>query len=547
MDLLIENAKVVDGTGNPWYEANVEIRHGMIVKISASDLSSRCKRINAGGLVVAPGFIDVHTHSDFCLLKNPRLNHKISQGVTTEVIGLCGFSGGPVGDEFVDEFRQFVAPLFGGEEIIIEWRSLGEFLDQLERQGVGPNVASFVGHSAIRIAAMGAENRKPSETELTKMKQLLVQSMLDGAFGLSSGLMYPPGTYALTDELIALCREVSKFGGTYASHIRSYQDRYEQAAEEAINIGRTAKVSVIISHIQSNSRKFWGKSFEVLRMMNEARQNGVDVVGDVHPYLAGSTLLTQLLPYWASSGGVKALLSRLSDSEQRKKVRKDMEKSTDWDNYSRNLSWSDIKIAQYPANPKYEGLTLQQIARLRERDPYETVFDLLVESNCEATMILFMCSEREKIFTMRHPLTMIESDCLATYPGRGKPHPRSYGTFPLFLGEYVRRRKIVPLETAVRKLTSLPAQRLGIHDRGIIAEGMWADIVIFDEEKIKDMASYDDPHQYPEGIRFVIVNGKIVLDDGVPNELIPGRALRHEVTPHEKNREPAQQRRRIHA
>lgn len=520
-DLIIRNGRILDGLGNPWYRGDVGIKDGVVKKIGVIREGAK-ETIDAEEMVVCPGFIDMHSHSDFALLVNPRAESKILQGVTTEVIGNCGVSAAPIKDETIDLSKDYSNTILGflKDYQDWDWRGFGEYLDKL-REGVVVNVVPLVGQGTIRIAVMGFDKREPKEKELAEMKELLNQAMNEGAFGLSTGLIYPPGCFSKTEELIELVSVIKDYEGIYFSHIRGESHTVIAALKEAITIGERAGVSVEISHHKAAGKQNWGKVKETLKIIEEARERGLDVTSDQYPYMAGSTGLSALLPDWVHEGGVKRLVERLKDWQTRERIREDIEgDSLSWWNPIKATGWGNIMISAVGGekNRELEGKSIEEIAKLWDKDGFDVLFDLLVEEESSVQMVLFMMSEDDVITVMRHPTTMIGSDGAALSRegplSKGKPHPRSYGTFPRILGKYLREEKVLTLEDAVRKMTSLPAQKLRLRDRGVLKEEYKADIVVFDPEKVKDRATYTDPHQQPEGIIYVLVNGKIAVEEG---------------------------------
>jgi len=532
-DIIIKNGHVVDGAGNPWYKADIGINEDRIARIARLDLEKATMVIDAKGLVVSPGFIDMHSHSDLLLLINPKAESKIHQGITTEVIGNCGGSAAPLNDLLKTELKK-TTPLLEEAKLELDWSTMKEYLGRLEGQGVALNVAPLVGHENIRTLVIGFESREPTQAELRKMKKALSQAMEDGAFGMSTGLIYPPGCYAKTDELIELSKTVAKHGGIYTSHIRGEGDELISSVKEAIQIGEKAALPVEISHHKAGGKANWGKVKRTLKIMQRARARGVDVTCDVYPYTAASFGLSAMLPPWAYEGGLPKFLERLNDPETRKKMRKEMQTGTaNWSSPLRAAGWDATHIARSRLHKDYEGKTIEEIVKAKKMDPFEFVFNLLIEENMSVNVVRFAMSEDDVRTVVKHSEAMIGTDASALAPygvlGKGKPHPRAYGTFPKVLGKYVREEKLLRLEDAVRKMTSLPAQKLGLRDRGLIAEGMKADISIFHPDKVADKATYNDPHQYPEGIEYVLVNGKVVIKMGEHTGTLAGEALRKSI------------------
>ncbi len=528
-DISINNGIIVDGTGNPWYKGNIAIKNGYIADISRHRKFKADVLIDASGLIVAPGFIDMHSHSDYTLLVNPYAESKIMQGVTTEVIGNCGSSAAPVKGEIAIKRMKRRLKNYG---LNLSWRSFGEYLELLQRQGISINIAPLVGHGQIRICVMGYEARAPTENELEEMKKLLDESLKMGAFGMSTGLVYPPGRFAKTEEIIELCKVISKYDGLYATHIRGERETIVEAVKEAVKIAEKAKVKLQISHHPAKIGG-WGKSKITLKIIEEARSRGVDVACDLHPYIAGSTGLSTLLPPWVQEGGLEKIMERLRDFKLRKKIIEDMIEEPipgpgPCGLVKRNM-WDKIILVSCKRNRVLTGKSIKEIAELRGIDPFNAYFDLLLEEETAGSIIGFYYNEDDIRRVLLHQCSMIGSDGYAISPKepftKSMPHPRSYGTFPMIIRKYVKgvkrndlwydsAAKILRLEDAVRKMTSLPAQRLGLHDRGLIEKGFWADIVIFDFANIMDTATYLHPHSYSKGIKYVIINGDFAVFEG---------------------------------
>ncbi len=522
-DILIKNGKVVDGTGNPWWKADVGVRDGKIARIGDLSQATGTKTIDAEGLVVTPGFIDIHNHSDRTILVNPKAESMIRQGVTTMVIGQCGSSGGP------------------NEE-----RTFGEFLAEVRQQGAATNLAPFIGHGSLRGYVMGGDDRPPTSEEMAKMKSVVDEAIrVDGAFGLSSGLAYSPGMFAETEEVTELCTVVAKYDGIYATHVRDDAANWEKSVREAIEIAEKSGARLQVSHNESHYPN-WGKEADMLKLIEEARARGVEVTTDVPPYTAGSQGIYTILPNWALDGGTEALLKRLESPEERAKIRKyvfeEKEKHTSPAAALMGDGYADkIWIASSSEVPDAIGKNLAQIAEMRGVEPLDGVFELIQEEGGGLGLVIEHHYEPDLRILVSHPLCMIESDGAAHAPygelSEGQPHPRSYGVFPLTFRKYVRGETradmpreegepILTLQEAVRKMTSFPAQKLRLMDRGLLREGMWADITILDLETITDQATYTEPHQYPKGIPYVIVNGKVVIEREEHTGALPGKVLR---------------------
>ncbi|MGQ9630514.1 MAG: N-acyl-D-amino-acid deacylase family protein [bacterium] len=525
-DIIIRGGTIVDGTGKPPYKADLGIVGDEIA--SVGDLEDEAAgAIDATGLVVAPGFIDIHTHSDTSFLVDSRGESKVRQGVTTEVIGNCGLSVAPAKPILQEEIRRTLGLIDFGAPW--DWESLGDYLERLEGSKPGMNVAPLVGHCPLRACAVGWEDRPPSSEEMDAMRNLVRECMEAGAFGMSSGLIYPPSMFARTEELVALCEEVASEGGIYATHIRSEGEGLLEFVREAIEIGERSGARVQISHLKAAGRDNWGKVGEALELIDGA---GDFVSFDVYPYLAGSANLSQLLPPWLFTRGASRMLEEIRKPSVRERAKGEMERGgPKWPGFIRR-PWSDVMISSVStdANKRFEGMRISEIAEDLGKDPGDVVLDLIISEENRVNMITFiMCSE-DVDSAVCHPRGMIGSDGAAISKdgplGAGKPHPRYYGTFPKFLREYVRERKLLKLEEAIRKITSFPASKLGLDDRGTIAEGAKADIAIFDLNRLTDRATYEDPHRYPDGIEYVIVNGRITIDEGEHTGELSGRVLR---------------------
>jgi N-acyl-D-amino-acid deacylase len=527
LDLKIEGGTVIDGTGIAGGRADVGIRDEIIVAVGDLSRHSAGRTTPAVGRVVAPGFIDMHSHSDWRLWENRRAESKIRQGVTTEVVGNCGFSPAPVSTEHLEELRGFALHLPRGLDF--RWRSVGEYLDAFDAEGTALNVIQLVGHGTLRVATMGFARRPPSERELAQMQRLLGQAIEDGAWGLSTGLIYAPGSYATTDEVVAVAQGARR-RGFYASHIRGEGATLLAAVEEAIHIGREADLPVQISHIKAAGRPNWGQVGQALTRIDAAVGEGLDVAADCYPYTASSTSLRTLLPDWALEGGIDTMLARLRDPDTRQRIRRDVEAPANGQGLLDRVGWENVMVAYCARRKDAEGRRLSELALARGLDPFDAALELIADEGGRGYMILFQLDEQDVRRALQHPRVMIGSDGSALAPsgplGEGKPHPRSYGTFPRVLGEYVREQRVLSLAQAVHKMTGLPARRLGLKDRGIIKVGARADLVVFDPKAVADRATYSDPHRYPTGIGDVIVNGRFVVRQGEHTGSLPGRLLR---------------------
>jgi N-acyl-D-amino-acid deacylase len=522
-DVVIENGSIIDGSGNPWFKGGVGVKGDKIIRVGDLGSCEAKTKIDAGGFLVCPGFVDVHTHTDTSFLVNPKADSKILQGVTTEIVGNCGSSPAPVTE---------LGKSFGSrrmEELGIEydWSFVAEYLQRLERGGMPVNLGALIGHGTVRSSIMGYEARAPSSSELERMKDLVEQGMLDGAFGLSTGIKYAPGVYASTDEIIELSRVVAKYGGLYATHIRNQGDGLIDSIDEAITIGREAGVPVHIAHLKVKGKKNWGKSLNMLRLIDQAREEGVDVTFDQYPYAAGSTGAFAITPKWAREGGMDSFLERLKDPEQREKIEQGVTEQEDWTGSQK------LQVCKFDPDPSYEGKSIAEIAEIRGTTRQAAMCDLMLEAGGTVPLILFFGWDKDIEAIMAHNVMMVGSDgsSLANYGllGKGKPHPRNYGTFPRFLGRYVLEKRLMSLEDGIRRMTSFPARRFGLDGRGLLQAGGYADITVVDPERVMDAATFQDPHQYSEGVEYVLVNGVLAVENGNYNGAQSGAILRHAV------------------
>jgi N-acyl-D-aspartate/D-glutamate deacylase len=526
--LLLRNGTVLDGSGAPARAADVALEGDRIAAVGPGLAGEAARVIDAGGLFVAPGFIDMHSHSDLVYDRCPSAESKVRQGVTTEVVGMCGFAPAPVAAERVGETQEWVRGIVGGE-LPIAWTGFGGYLEQRRRLGLTVNVVQFVGHGALRLAVVGGEQRAPTPDELRRMERLLAEALDAGAWGFSTGLVYAPSVYARTEELIALARGMAARGGQYFSHVRGEAGTLLAAYEEAIRIGAEGGVPVQIAHVKAAGRENWGRMDRALRMIEEARARGVDVTGDVYPYPAGSTKMDNLLPPWMHDGGTARLLERLADPAARHRALAEcLVDGERWRTTSGALGWDEIMIATC-SRPELGGLSLAQYARQSGLAPAQAMMDLLLAERAGVSMISFSQSEENVRLALAFPHTMIGSDSLSLHGGPeeqpGKPHPRSYGTFPRVLGRYCRELCLFPWETAVHKMTGMAAGKLGLRDRGLIRPGLAADLTCFDPATVADAATFADPHRHPVGIPYVIVNGRVVVDGGRFEPAPAGRVL----------------------
>ncbi len=526
-DLLIKNAKVLDGLGSEERVADVGVKGDTIEAVGDLAVSEAERVIDAEELHAAPGFIDMHTHSGFLFPINPKAESKVHQGVTTEVIGHCGTSIAPLRGDALRE-AETLTKMIG---LDIDWETFDGYNDKVLGQGVAVNIVHLLGHGTMRDAVMGRTDREPTDEEIKQMHAEIDSAFEQGVFGMSTGLIYPPGCYAKTDELIELSKAVFRNGGLYSSHIRGEGETLLGSLSEAIEIGECAGVPVQISHLKVAGQKYWDSGSEALGLIDKALGMGMDITADQYPYLAGHTGLSAILPKWVHNEGAQALIERLKDPDTRARIRKEMEIGEGEfgiDNITDG--WDGILIGLAAGNPEHQGKTVKQIAEELGKDPIDTVFDIIIECNDISYVNLMTQSEDNVRLFIKHPKVMVGSDASAMAPygllGMTVPHPRTYGTFPRVLGEYVREQKILSLPEAVRKMTSLTAGKLGLKDRGTLETGKKADIVLFDADTIGDRATYQDPNQYPVGIKAVIVNGKIVVEDDEHTGALPGQVIK---------------------
>ena len=522
---LIRGGRLIDGTGNTWKYGDVLLQGDRIVQVGVVSETNADQIIDAEGMLVSPGFIDIHTHSDIPLLVDGRADSHIRQGVTTNAIGNCGNSAFPLTDEMVEMW----GGKYGG--IDINWRSLADYLGLLEQQGISVNLVPFVGHGTIRTQVMGYRDVAPTPAELTAMRAVLAETMEQGAFGLTTGLTYVPGIYSETAEIIELAKVVAQYGGVYASHVRGENDTLIAAVAEAIEVGRQAQLPVQIAHFKAMGRHMWGKSVETLQMVDDARSEGIEVTCDQYPYNASATGLGSYLPGWAHIGGKDEFLKRLADPGLRLKIKTEIVDGTpDWASFYKGVGWENTYVNQCKRT-EWQGLSVSQIAAQEGKDDFDMAFDLLIENEGNVPVVYFTIGDEDIERIMRHPAVMVGSDSSPiSVEGplfKGRPHPRSSGTFVRVLGHYVREKKVITLEEAVRKMTSAPAQKLGLTDRGLLCPGFKADIVIFNPETVGSTSTYADPFQYATGIEHVFVNGTHTIVCGEHIGAKAGQVLRH--------------------
>ena len=528
-DLVVRNGRIVDGTGNPWFHGDVAVRGDRIVAVGRIPVQKETREIDASGLVVSPGFIDIHSHSDTLLLEDGSAQSKIRQGVTTEVLG--------EGDSAAPSLGKLAAKKLSVNDRTLQWSTLKEYFDTLDREGTAVNVASYVGLGTIWRCVMGDSFDRPTDDQRRQMRELVRQAMDDGAMGLSSMLAMPPGSLATTDDVVDLCREVAKSGGIYSTHIRHEGIDVFDTVKEAIAIGERAGIPVDIIHLKIADQQYWGRMPQIIALIDAARSRGVNVQAHVYPYTRGNNDLASIVPPWAHEGGVTKLCERLKDPESRERIKREIRQGLPgWYNHYTAVGgdWSRMLISK---ETTFKGLTMDRVlaelskGKTPTPEPLDVFLDYLSNESGSVSTVYAHHTEEDMTAALVQPWCSIGSDGLAfavTGPlRRGNPHPRSFGTFPRILGVYVRELSQLRLEDAIRKMTSLNAAKLGLHDRGLIQPGQHADLVVFNPATIIDKATYTEPFQYPEGFVHVIVNGQVVVDAGKLTERRPGRTLRH--------------------
>jgi N-acyl-D-amino-acid deacylase len=528
-DLLIKNGTIIDGSGKPAYTADLAVKGDRIVQIGNLKDAKATRIIDANGLVVAPGFIDMLGQSEMYVLIDNRAMSKVMMGVTTEITGE-GDSIAPVNDRLIKEQADFNRRY----NLTIDWRTLGEYFGRLEKQGLGVNLGTFVGATQVRAYVIGFDNRPPTTSELEQMKQLVAEAMKDGALGLSTSLQYVPARFAMTDEIVELAKVARLHGGIYATHQRSEANALDESLSEVFEIARQAKIPVEIWHLKTAYQKNWGRMPEVLEKIQKARAQGLDITADVYPYIAGSTSLSACLPPWALEGGTEKMLERLRDLPTRERLKKEISNdSREWENIYLGSGGASGVLIGSVITPELEwtqGKRISEIATEQKKEPLDAVFDLILADHGQTGAIYFMMSEADLRAAMQAPFVSFCTDSGARAtdgPLAGaKSHPRGWGSYPRILGRYSREEHLLTLEKAIQKMTGMPATRVGLHDRGFLREGLFADITVFDPKTVIDRATFEMSNQYPTGIQYVIVNGRLSVDAGTRTTALAGRPLR---------------------
>ena len=528
-DIVIAHGRIIDGTGSPWCSGDIGIRGGKIAAIGNLTGSARTRTIDAHGQVVAPGFIDMLGQSELTILVDPRLPSKIYQGITTEITGE-GESVAPLNDAI----RRSGKKRFDLLGIEPDWQTFRQYFARLEKQGIGINVADYVGATSVRRMVLGDDDVQPTPRQLEQMRQLVRQAMLDGAVGLSTSLEYPPAPYAKTEELVALASVARQFGGIYATHMRSESTAILQSLDEVIRIAREAQIPVEIWHFKVAGKPSWGHMGEAVGKIEAARAEGVDIAADTYAYTAWGNSLSAFIPPWAHNGGTAKLVERLKDPTARERIRQDMlTPSDEWENEWQQIPGPESILIGQVQNPKLlplQGKTIAEVAKLWNKAPMDTIFDLLIQDDAFTDVAVSGMSEPDVVLALEQPWVSINNDSSGVSPegilGREHAHPRAYGTFPRILRKYVREEHKLTLEDAIRKFSALPSQRLRLEGRGLLRVGMWADVTIFDPATIRDLATFDNPNQLSQGMNYVLVNGVPVIDQGKMTGARPGKILR---------------------
>jgi N-acyl-D-amino-acid deacylase len=526
-DLVVRNGHIIDGTGSPWYSGDIAIQNGRIVKIGLIPAASATQVIDAQGMTVAPGFIDMLGQSEYNVLVNPHVPSKIFQGITTEITGE-GNSIAPTNDRLLAEDKA----AFSYYHITPDWTNFTSYFKRLETQGIGINMASYVGATTVREMVLGNEDRAPTSSELAQMQALVLDAMHQGAVGLSTSLQYAPAPFARTEELIALASTAAGAGGVYATHMRSEGDDIVPALDEAFRIGREAKIPVEIWHLKTAGKPNWGRMPDIVDRINRARASGLDISADTYAYTAWSNSFSAFVPPWAHVGGSEALVARLKDPVQRARIRDTMLHDRSWDNEWLEIAGPEgIEISStiVPMLQPLMGKNIAEIARAQGKDAIDCILDLIA-ADAGMHVVVYGMAEEDVSYALKQPWVSVDNDASGVSVdgilGQTHPHPRAYGTFPRILRKYVREEHLLTLPDAIRKFSALPAQRMHLVDRGVLKAGMWADMVIFDPDTVRDLATYDNPNQLSAGMMFVLVNGVPVIREGKITQALPGKVLR---------------------
>jgi N-acyl-D-amino-acid deacylase len=528
-DLIVRNGRIIDGTGSPWYRGDVGVRDGRIAAIGDLAGDSAARVIDAHGMVVAPGFIDMLGQSELTLLVDPRAPSKIYQGITTEITGE-GESVAPLDSALVATNM----PTYKHYGIEPDWRTLAQYFARLEKQGIGINLGTYVGATTAREMVLGYADVQPTPEQLRRMQDVVAQAMREGALGLSTALQYPPAPYARTDELIALATTASHLGGIYATHMRSEGNDEMAALDEVFRIAGEARVPVEIFHLKTAGTSNWGRMPVVVARIDSARRAGLDIAADTYAYTAWLNSLSAFVPPWAHDGGIARLVQRLKDPATRARIRQDMQTpATSWDNEWLEIPGPQAVLISSVNNPELrsiQGRRLDRIAAEWREDPINTLLDILVRDDARTNVAVFAMSDPDVELALRQPWVSIDNDAAAVAPqgilGQEHPHPRAYGTFPRILRKFVREQQLLTLPDAIRKFSALAAQRVRLTDRGVIRTGLRADLVVFDPDSVADRATFEEPSQFSVGMRYVLVNGVAVIDDGRMTGALPGQVIR---------------------
>ena len=523
-DILFRNAKVIDGTGNPWFYGDVGVEGGTVAAVLPPGSTARARRVaDVDGKALCPGFVDGHSHSELPLLAGEGMDCKIMQGVTTENLGLDGMSLAPIKDGDKADWKKHLSGLAGTLDVPWTWNSFAEYLDCLQAAKPPLNVSSYVGLGTVRLSVMGMADRPAEDHEIRAMRDLVARCMDEGARGISAGLIYPPSRYQSLEETVAVAKAAAAHGGIYDVHMRNEADAIAESVEEVIAISERSGIPAMITHFKIRGKKNWGRSAALIRRIDEARAAGIDVTMAQYPYTAGSTFLHVVIPPWYHSRGTDGLLKALA--EEREQVKKDMLTTEGWENFSQVMGWENIYVSSVASEKNLwcEGKSAVALGEALGKSPEDAVLDLLIEENLAVGLLGHGMYEEDVMEGMKHPTMCLITDGLLS---GGKPHPRTYAAFPRFIARYVREKRLLTLEEAVRKMTSSTALKLRMKRKGFIMPGMDADMVVFGENRIRDVNTFENPRVYPEGIDYVLVNGEIAVDHGVHTGARPGKTIR---------------------